>query len=525
MVDLIDGLVGRNLTEQGAPGRKSSGGAQSSVGFQSVLNDVATENPLDPSQPNARPSDLRPDIASGNELPDSDQNLPSASDVEGSQVNRVGGDVTRSQNHPTGRADSAVGFPSVLNEVATESPLDSSQSSSRPADLKPDIASGREWLDSDNNLPSASHGEGSQTNRVGEGVAGSQSSDVVASVAVAEDGGLIVQQQASIQPSLTGELGELIRLIESHSTLDASLSGTATRSVEPNSALDSTLPGVSTRLAGADSVLDLSLPLNALGTKAYGAALITGAGVESGVKPMTTSAQLVGDMAAAAQAKLTPSVINPDLVSSRVVAGAELDASLENETILELNRYLLNSQQVASPRPDAATTINQSATGAGPTMVSASLPTPSTTIDGIARGTPALTTADPEGFSASMATHVRVMKSGGVSEARLQLNPAELGRLSIQIASQDSEVKVSFVVESQQAKQVIENAMPRLRDLLDSAGLDLTESGVDQRDNHADDRNAQRGLQTTDSDDFSGDSSQIAMTVTVDPDRLVDAYA
>ena len=67
--------------------------------------------------------------------------------------------------------------------------------------------------------------------------------------------------------------------------------------------------------------------------------------------------------------------------------------------------------------------------------------------------------------------------------------------------------------------------MPRLRDLLDSAGLDLTESGVDQRDKHADDRNAQRGLQTADSDSFSGDSSQIAMMVTIDPNRLVDAYA
>ena len=44
MVDLIDGLVGRNQTEQGVSGRKSSGGAQSSVGFQSVLNDVATED-------------------------------------------------------------------------------------------------------------------------------------------------------------------------------------------------------------------------------------------------------------------------------------------------------------------------------------------------------------------------------------------------------------------------------------------------------------------------------------------------
>ena len=262
-----------------------------------------------------------------------------------------------------------------------------------------------------------------------------------------------------------------------------------------------------------------------LGNSAYGATLVNGVGAENGSKPMATSAQLLGDMTAAAQAKLTPNVVNPDLVSSRVVAGAELNVSLENEAILELNRQLISAQQAASPRLDAAMAINQSASGAATAMVSASLSSSSASLDGIARGTPVLTTGNPEGFSASIATHLRVMKSGGVSEARLQLNPAELGRLSIQIASQDSEVKVSFVVESQQAKQVIENAMPRLRDLLDSAGLDLTESGVDQRDKHADDRNPQHGRQAADSDHFSGDSAQIAMTVTVDPNRLVDAYA
>ena len=429
MVDLIDGLVGRNLTEQGVSGRKSPERAESSVGFQSVLNDVATEDALASNPSNPRTANTRPDMESGNELPDSDHNLPLASD-----------------------------------------------------------------------------GEGRQETRIGE-PAGGESSDAGALIAAAEDGGLTAPQQASIQPSLSGELGELIRLIDSDGTLDSSSSG------------------VATRLAGLDTVLDSSLPRIPLGNSAYGATLVNGVGAEKGSKPIATSAQLLGDMTTTAQAKLIPNVMNPDLVSSRVVAGAELNVSLENEAILELNRQLISAQQAANPRLDAAMAINQSASGAATAMVSASLSSSSASLDGIARGTPVLTTGNPEGFSASIATHLRVMKSGGVSEARLQLNPAELGRLSIQIASQDSEVKVSFVVESQQAKQIIENAMPRLRDLLDSAGLDLTESGVDQRDKHADDRNPQHGRQAADSDHFSDDSAQIAMTVTVDPDRLVDAYA
>jgi hypothetical protein len=448
MVDLVDGLVGGNLTEQGVAGRKTAGRTDSSVGFQSVLNDVATESPLDSSQSNSRPTELRHDIASGNELPDADHNLPSASDEDSSQI----------------------GF-------------------------------------------------------LGERAAAGENSDAGISIAVAEDGGLTVPQQASIQPSLTGELGELIRLIESDGNLDSSLLGAATRLIGTDSALDSSLPGVSTRLAGSDRVLDSSVPLIPLGASGHGASLVNGVAVESGAKPMAASAQLAGDITAAAQLKLTPNALSPEFTGSRVMAGAELDVSFENETILELNRQLLTPQRGANARLDTVTAVNQSASGTAPTIASVSLSSPSAIIDGMARGAPVLTTADPEGFSASIATHLRVMKSGGVSEARLQLNPAELGRLSIQIASQDSEVKVSFVVESQQAKQVIENAMPRLRDLLDGAGLDLTESGVDQRDKHADDRNPQHGRQVADSDHFSDDSAQIAMTVTVDPDRLVDAYA
>ena len=85
MVDLIDGLVGRNSTEQGLSGRKSSGSAESSVGFQSVLNDVATEDASAYNRSNPRMANTRPDMESGNGLPDSDHNLPLASDGEGRQ--------------------------------------------------------------------------------------------------------------------------------------------------------------------------------------------------------------------------------------------------------------------------------------------------------------------------------------------------------------------------------------------------------------------------------------------------------
>jgi hypothetical protein len=92
-------------------------------------------------------------------------------------------------------------------------------------------------------------------------------------------------------------------------------------------------------------------------------------------------------------------------------------------------------------------------------------------------------TKSPELISSTeLATHLRVLKSNGGGEARLQLNPAELGRVIVSVMTEGNETRVAFVVDNPQAKLAVEASLARLRDLLDEVGLTLTGSDVAERD-------------------------------------------
>lgn len=138
-----------------------------------------------------------------------------------------------------------------------------------------------------------------------------------------------------------------------------------------------------------------------------------------------------------------------------------------------------------------------------------------------------LSNTEPQQFAGEMATHVRVLKSQSGGEVKLNLHPAELGRMSISVSTEGNETRVAFVVETSQARQAVETALPRLRDMLEDAGLSLSDSDVsEQRDAHAgaDERGSggsRGGATSPDSDDVSATT---VVSLTVDPDRLVDTY-
>ena len=99
--------------------------------------------------------------------------------------------------------------------------------------------------------------------------------------------------------------------------------------------------------------------------------------------------------------------------------------------------------------------------------------------------------------------------------------------MSISVSTEGNETRVAFVVETSQARQAVEAALPRLRDMLENAGLSLSDSDVsEQRDPQADagekGPGGSRGEAT--STDSGDDSVTTVLSLTVDPDRLVDTY-
>lgn len=123
-----------------------------------------------------------------------------------------------------------------------------------------------------------------------------------------------------------------------------------------------------------------------------------------------------------------------------------------------------------------------------------------------------------------LATHLRVLKSAGGGEARLQLHPAELGRMTIGLITEGEDARVTFIVDSVQAKQAVESSLPRLRDLLEEAGFTLSDSDVSQRGSAHDRENEADHML----DDEAIDSEQDTITAHEGAPRsthLIDAFA
>ena len=137
-----------------------------------------------------------------------------------------------------------------------------------------------------------------------------------------------------------------------------------------------------------------------------------------------------------------------------------------------------------------------------------------------------LTTKSSEVVSSSeLATHLRVLKSSGGGEARLQLHPAELGRMVVSLITEGDEARVSFVVDSSQAKQAVEASLPRLRDLMNEAGLSLADADVSDR--HAKENENQRAQRVTGetTGNLGSDAEDFEESNSPSSSQLVDTYA
>jgi flagellar hook-length control protein FliK len=73
---------------------------------------------------------------------------------------------------------------------------------------------------------------------------------------------------------------------------------------------------------------------------------------------------------------------------------------------------------------------------------------------------------------------VSSMLSISNKEAEIRLDPPEMGSMQIRIRSDAEQAQINFVVQNQQAKEALEQSMPRLREMLAEQGIDLGESSI-----------------------------------------------
>ncbi|MFM5355580.1 flagellar hook-length control protein FliK [Aeromonas veronii] len=77
---------------------------------------------------------------------------------------------------------------------------------------------------------------------------------------------------------------------------------------------------------------------------------------------------------------------------------------------------------------------------------------------------------------------VNVMLAEKLQQAEIQLDPLGLGKMKIQIQmGADSQANVHFLVQHGQTREMLEQAMPRLRDMLAGQGIQLGQTQVQQQ--------------------------------------------
>jgi flagellar hook-length control protein FliK len=91
----------------------------------------------------------------------------------------------------------------------------------------------------------------------------------------------------------------------------------------------------------------------------------------------------------------------------------------------------------------------------------------------------AINITKPEGHQL-LAEKVRWMVNTKNLVAEIRLDPAELGSVHVKVAMSGESASVNFVVQSQLARDAVDNASPRLREMLAEKGIELGQSSVRQ---------------------------------------------
>jgi flagellar hook-length control protein FliK len=87
--------------------------------------------------------------------------------------------------------------------------------------------------------------------------------------------------------------------------------------------------------------------------------------------------------------------------------------------------------------------------------------------------------AKPEG-NQQLAEKVRWMMNTKNLVAEIRLDPAELGSMHVKVAISGETATVNFVVQSQQARDAVDTATPKLKEMLAEKGIELGQSSVRQ---------------------------------------------
>ncbi len=129
-------------------------------------------------------------------------------------------------------------------------------------------------------------------------------------------------------------------------------------------------------------------------------------------------------------------------------------------------------------------------------------------------------------FAPVMRQQLLTMVKDGIQHAEIRLDPPELGSMTVKLQVRGDHTQVQFHVTQTQAKDLIEQAMPRLKDLLQQQGMNLADSQVSYGGGSQ--QQAQGEAQAENGAGFAGggdNSAETSTEITQQPLNRSDSYA
>lgn len=145
----------------------------------------------------------------------------------------------------------------------------------------------------------------------------------------------------------------------------------------------------------------------------------------------------------------------------------ELQNKINPNMKIELNNHLeappLDLKELPTTNITAKTEANLTHLGVSPEQLKAS---------GLANYIPAQ--LGTKAWDQAMGQRIIWMVAGGEQSAQLTLNPPDLGPLQVVLKISDNQVDASFISSHLDVRDTLESAMPKLRQMMDDAGIQLS---------------------------------------------------
>ena len=201
-------------------------------------------------------------------------------------------------------------------------------------------------------------------------------------------------------------------------------------------------------------------------------------------------------------------------------ARADVHLSMHMDTLLNKSLKPISSQPVTASLVDSSSALT------GFSRLTASV---------ITAPTPALqlpTQVGQPGWASELGQRVSWLAQNDIREAKLQLNPRSLGPVEVRISyGLDQQLSVNFTASNATAREALDIALPRLREMFEQQGLNLAEAKTSQesftrqreKNNEQGEPQAQMGKWPGEADNPS--RQPVSLNSVPIGEGIIDAYA